>query len=314
MMADSMQRDDPKGPAGNGGVLADARLLAAGAAGLAAAFLMLWSLRGLPGGMMALWLTALPLFLAGIGFGAVALVGAVIIGSIALLVAGGSFAFGVFLLAFAVPVLLLVLLASPRGGGLRLSFALLGVIPAAGILVAAFLLADQPGGLEGALRRAAETGAARMGMAVGEGMLADLARVKAAAIGFWVMLALLINAAAAGGLLVRAGVIGAAPAWRQARLPVWYPALPALAALIWLVTDSAQDAVPLSVTLALMVPVFLHGLAAFHRVTMPLRGRTFLLAIAYGALLLMAVPVAFAATAFGLFDILHGNRARPTVP
>lgn len=313
-MADSMQREDPKGPAGNGGVLADARWLAAGAAGLAAAFLMLWSLRGLPVGMLALWATPLPLFMAGIGFGGVALLGAVAVASLALLVAGGSFAFGVFLLAFAVPTLLLVLTATSAAGGLRLPFVLLGVIPAAGILVAAFLLGDAPGGLEGALRRAAEVGAARMGVPVGEAMLAELVRVKAAAIGFWVMLALLMNAAAAGGLLVRLGVIGAAPAWRQARLPVWYPALPAFAALVWLVTDAAQDAVPLSVLLALLVPMFLHGLAAFHRVTIPLRGRTFLLAIAYGALLLMAVPVALAATAFGLFDILHGNRARPTVP
>ncbi len=311
-MVDSMQRDDPRGPAGKGGVLADARLLAAGAAGLAAAFLMLWSLRGLPGGMLALWMAALPLFLAGIGFGGVAVVGAVTVASLALLLAGGGFAFGVFLLAFAGPVLLLVLSARPGPGGLRLPFVLLGLIPASGILVAAFVLADAPGGLEGALRRAAELGAARMGVPVGEAMLASLVRVKAAAIGFWVMLSLLLNAAAAGGLLRRAGIIAAAPAWREARLPVWYPALPALAALVWLLAEA--DAVPLSVTLALLVPLFLHGLAAFHRVTLPLRGRTLLLAIAYGALLLMAVPVALAATAFGLFDILHGNRARPTVP
>lgn len=312
MMADSMQRNDPKGPAGNGGVLADARMLAAGAAGLVAAFLMLWSLRGLPVGMLALWMTALPLFLAGISFGGVAVIGAVVVGSFALLVAGGSFAFGMFLLAFGGPVLLLVLSARSAPGGLSLPFVLLGLIPASGILVAAFILADAPGGLEGWLRRAAEIGAARMGMPVGEAMLESLVRVQAAAIGFWVMLSLLLNASVAGGLLKRAGVIAVAPAWREARLPVWYPALPALAVLVWLLAEA--DAVPLSVMLALLVPVFLHGLAAFHRATLPLRGRSFLLAIAYGALLLMAVPVALAATAFGLFDILHGNRARPTVP
>jgi len=129
-----------------------------------------------------------------------------------------------------------------------------------------------------------------------------------------VMIALLVNAAAAAALLVRAGVLEATPAWREARLPAWYLVLPALAALAWFAADEAADAVPLSLLLALLVPVFLHGLAAFHRATRTLRGRPMLLGGAYAALLIFAVPMALAATGFGLFDIVNGNRGRPAPP
>ncbi|MGX9964183.1 hypothetical protein ACVFYP_12705 [Roseomonas sp. F4] len=308
-MADGLDRGMGEGR----GIAADPRLLAAGAAGLAAAVLALWAFRGLPGGAFALWLTAMPLFLAGIGFGAFAALMALAVASLALLVLGNSLGLGLFLALFGVPAAALVL-ARGHDGRLDLPFALLGVIPALGVLMAAFLLGDAPGGLEGAMRQAAEVGLQRMGLPAHDGLVEELVRVKAAAIGFWVALALLVNAAAAASLLVRAKVIAAAPSWREARLPGWYPVLPAVAAGFWLAAEEGGDAVTLSVLLVLLVPVFLHGLAGLHRASVALRGRAFLLSGAYAALLILSVPVALGVAGYGFYDILNGTRARRAAP
>lgn len=293
----------------------DPRPLVAGAAGLVAAILLLWALRGLPLGAVALWAVPLPLFLAGMGFGAVALLGALAVAAMAVLLSGSAFVLGILLAVFGVPSAALVLAAGEgERRSLGLPLALLGLMPAGGIAVAAMMLADAPGGLEGALRLVAGMALQRMGLPAGAPGVPDLdtlVRVKAAAIGFWLVVMLLANAALAGLVLARSG-IAPAPAWREARLPVWYAAVPALAAGFWLAADEGADAVPLSVLLATLVPVFLHGLAAFHRVTRALRGRAVVLAGAYAALIWWAVPVALSVTGFGLYDLL--NRARGTPP
>jgi hypothetical protein len=309
MMAGSVDDGQGKG----GGIASDPRLLAALAAGLASATLALWAFRGLPGGAFALWLASLPLFLAGIGFGGFALLAALAVAVPALLVLGSVLGFGLYIALFGLPVALLVLSAG-RDQRLGLPFALLGVIPAAGVLLAAFLLADADGGLEGAMREAAEVGLARMGLPASDGLVAELVRVKAAAIGFWVTMALLVNAAAAGAILVRAGAIPVAPAWREARLPGWYPLLPAIACGFWLAAEEGGDAVTLSLLLVLLVPVFLHGLAGLHRATRALQGRRYVLGGAYMALLLLFVPAALGVAGYGLYDILNGTRARRAAP
>ncbi len=307
MMADRQGQATGQG----GRIASDPRLLAALAAGLIASVLCLWAFRGLPGGAFALWLVSLPLFMAGIGFGGFAVMAAVGVAGLVLLLLGNTAGLGLFLALFGVPALLLVL-ASSRG--LALSFALLGLIPAFGVLLAAFLLGDAPGGLEGAMRAAAEIGLERMGLPAHEGLVEDLVRVKAAAIGFWVAMALLVNAAAAAALLVRARVIPSAPAWREARLPGWYPLLPALAGGFWLAAPEGGDAIRLSLLLVLLVPVFLHGLAALHRASASLKGRVFVLGGGYAALLILSVPVALSVAGYGFYDILNGTRARRAAP
>jgi hypothetical protein len=311
MAADSMQ----DGAEGERRMASDPRWLVAGAAGLGAAVLALWAFRGLPLGVVTLWLAPLPLFMAGIGFGGAALLAAILVAALALLVVGSSLGLGLFIAVFGAPVAALVL-AVRRGPNpdLGTAFCLLGVLPAAGIALAALLLADAPGGMEGAMRAAVEHALDRMGLAAAEGMVAELVRVKAAAIGFWVAIALLLNAAAAAALLVRAGVLAAAPAWREARLPAWYALLPGLACGLWLAADDGADAAQLCMLLALLVPVFLHGLAGLHRATTALRGRPMVLGGAYAALLVISVPVALAVTGYGLFDILNGTRGRRAAP
>lgn len=293
----------------------DPRWLAAGAAGLIAAILALWSLRGLPGGAISLWIVPLPLFLAGIGFGPAAMFAALGVAALAMWLVGSSLGTGLFLAILGVPAVALVLAAPGRPSpSLGFPLTLLGLLPAAGVAAAALMLADEPGGLEGTMRVAVEHALTRMGLPLSEGMVAELVRVKAAAIGFWVAMALLVNASFAANLLVRAGIIPAAPAWREARLPAWYLVLPALALGLWLAADAGSDAVEVSLLLTLLVPVFLHGLAGFHRATTALRGRPVVLGGAYAALLVISVPVALAVTGYGLFDILNGTRGRRDAP
>jgi hypothetical protein len=289
---------------GNGGqasLLDDPRLLAAGAAGLASAVLALAAFRGLPLGTLGFWLSPMPLFLAGMGFGTAAAFGALAVAAIALWLAASTAGLWLFLVGFGIPALLLV--AAAGQGQLGRPLALLGILPAAGIAGAAWWLADAPGGLEGTLHAMAETAMRRFDLAASAGVLADIVRVKAAALGFWLAVAMLANAWAAGRVLARAG-IAAAPAWSTARLPGWYVVLPALALGWWLAAADDSDAVELSLVLVLLVPLMLHGLAALHSALRGRGERMFVLGAVYLSLVLLFLPASFAVAGYGAFDLL----------
>jgi hypothetical protein len=293
--------------------------LAAAAAGFASAACALWAFRGLPLGVLTLWLAPLPMFLAGLGFGAGAAVAAALVA--ALLVAlstSGALPLLVFLLAFAVPVPLLVATALRGGGGggpglnLSLPLVLLGVWPTAVLLLAA-LTASGEGGLEAALRRAVEGAMARMGVAGADPLVGTVVRIKAAALGFWAGLALLANAAAAQSFLARRGLARATtPPPGALRLPGWYPALPAAGAVAFLAAPAGGDVVALSAMLLLAVPLFWLGIAGVHaRLPQGRRGRAPLLAGFYLLLVLFLQLVAPAMVALGLFDhFRRGSAAR----
>lgn len=284
------------------GPLNDPGWLAAGAAGLVSACFCLWAFRGYPLGPVLFWLAPLPLFMAGIGFGAGAVVGATGIGALALFMVGPPTGLWVFVLALALPVAVLTA-AAHREGGLGLPLALLGILPAAGIAGAALYLADSPGGLEGVLQRLARTGLRRFDLAGNTGLVADIVRVKAAALGFWLSLAWLANAWAAAKLLDRLGV-ASAPGWSTARLPGWYPVLPALALGLWLAADDGADAIELSLMLVLLTPLMLHGLAVLHTRTRGRGERPLLLGGVYVALVIMFLPTSLAVAGYGAFDLL----------
>jgi hypothetical protein len=291
------------GGGGRSGPLADPAWLAAGAAGLASAVLALWAFRQFPFAPVALWLAPLPLFLAGIGFGAGAAVGAMGVAAVAIYAVGSAAGLWIVVVGFAAPVAILTA-AAARGGGLGLPLALLGVLPAAGILAAALWLADSPGGLEGTLRQLARSGLQRFDIAGHAGLASEIARVKAAAIGFWLALAWMGNAWIAGRLLARVG-IAPAPAWSAARLPGWYLALPAVACLVWLLADGESDAIELSL---MLVPLVLHGLAALHTRTIGRGARPMILGAVYVALVILFLPASLAMAGYGAFDLL----ARPS--
>lgn len=295
-----------------GGVLSNPRWLAAMAGGLTATVLSLWAMRGMPLGFAAFWLTPLPIFAAGLGFGPGAAAGAAGAAAVLHLVLADTLPAVVFLAAFGVPATLIVA-AGFRGGRLDagLPLAILGVWPAIVILLVAAWFSGTPGGLEGAMRTAVEQGASRMGGVAGDLPMDELVRVMAAALGFWSAISLSVNGAAAQSALSRTGyALAETPRWSQVRLPAWYPPLTAAGAVAWLVAGGDGDAVTLSVLLVLLLPVFLQGIAAVHRRSAGRPGRHFMLGVFYAGLVILSVPAAIAVTAFGFYE-QWGRRTSP---
>lgn len=275
-------------------------LTAAGAAGLLAAVAALWAFRGLPLGTALLWLTPFPLFAAGMAFGPAAAIVAAGLATSLVAVAGGGAAALVFLVLFAMPVSLLLVAA--RASGLGLALATLGLWPLAVLLATAATLPVE-GGLEAAMRDVVESALVRLGLPAPELLVAEVARVKAAAIGFWVAIMLLANAAAAGRLVAKQG-LGPSPVpdWTAVRLPPWYPLLPAVAAGVLLAAEAGADAVPLSALLLLLVPLFLQGLAGIHRLTRGRKGRLAMLWVFYLLLVVLLQIIGPALVGFGLYE------------
>ncbi|WP_431281749.1 hypothetical protein ACQW02_20435 [Humitalea sp. 24SJ18S-53] len=271
----------------------------------------LWAFRGLPLGPGLLWLSPLPLFLAGLGFGLPAMVAAVGVASAALLAAGGFIPFAIHFLAFALPAVILVAVGLRRGrldGSLPL--ALLGIYPAVLILFAALLLAGD-GGLEAVLTAIVKVGLDRMGLPAGDAMVADIVRIKAAAVGFWLALALLVNGIGAQGFLARRGLsLAPRPAWSEAMLPKLYPAIPAVALVIAAMDDFGGTT--LSLFIVLMLPLLFRGLAVIHTRTRGRNGRPFILGAGYMALVIFSVPTAAFLVGLALFDHFSARAPRGT--
>jgi hypothetical protein len=289
---------------GGGGVLANPGLLAAGAAGFAAAALSLWAFRGLAGGTALFWAAPFPLFAAGLGFGPGSAVAAAVLAALLVGGFGGGVPLLVFLALFGLPVPLLLLAGMRRDGRFApaLPLALLGLWPVVVLLLAALLLPGE-GGLEAGMRGAVTAALSRMGAPAPEALVAELVRVKAGAIGFWADLALLANAAAAAGFLAKRGLLAVPkPDWAAVRLPGWYPVLPALALGLFLVAPSGGDAVPLSALLLLLVPLFLQGIAGVHMRLRGRKGRRPMLAGFYVLLVLFLQVMGPGLVGLGLYD------------
>lgn len=280
--------------------------MAAAAAALAATVCAMWAFRALPGGTVLFWLTPFPLFAAGLGFGLGSTVTGVVLAAVLLALVGGGVPVLVYLLLFGLPVPLL--LGAALRGGLGLSLALLGLWPVFVLLGAALFLADD-GGVEPAMRRATEIALERLGLPAQEMLVAELVRVKAAAIGFWVAIALLANAAGAERFLARRGLLPTARVpWSTVRLPGWYLPLPAVAAGFFLAAPEDGDAVALSTLLLLLVPLFLQGCAGVHARLQGRRGAGAMLAGFYLLLLLFLQILGPGLVGLGLYDQI---RRRP---
>ena len=310
----------------------DPRLLAGAAGGLVSALAALCAFRGLPGGIGLFWLSPLPLFLAGLGFGKTALAIAVAVGGVALLLTTpGSLPLLFWLALYGVPALLLVA-AGLQGGpdprpmatdtgiapappaaahlALGLPLAILGIWPAVILLLISLLISGE-GGLEGLLREAVSIGMSRMGAEASDAVLRQIVRLQAAALALWVGLTLLANAAGAQGFLQRRGLaLAAPPAWRSARLPAWYPALPALAGVLWWLADPAAELLPLSLCLVLAIPLVLQGLAVMHTRLAGFAARLPLLILLYVLILVFSLPGALVLVALGLLE-QYGRRTPP---
>jgi hypothetical protein len=295
-----------------GNVLGNPRWLAGTAAGLTAAILSLWAMRGLPLGFAAFWLTPLPLFASGLGFGPAAMAWAAGLAAAIHLAVAGALPTAVFLIAFAVPALLIVTFGFRQGRiEIGLPLAVLGIWPAIVILVLGAVFAGTPGGLDGAMRTAVLQGLQRMGSSPEQFPVSQLVQVMAAAVGFWSAISLSVNGATAQSALARSGLaLSPSPRWSAVHLPAWYPALPGAGAAVWLVFGGEGDVVLLSVLLVLLLPVFLQGIAAVHRRSAGRPGRQFMLGIFYAGLVILSVPAAIAVTAFGFYE-QWGRRTSP---
>ncbi|WP_156910022.1 hypothetical protein [Rubritepida flocculans] len=298
--------------AGQAGQPGQAAMLAAGAAGLVSAVLALWAMRGLPFGALLLWLAPLPLFAAASGFGPRVAWGAAGIGALAVAIGSNSLGAALYLGAFALPAALIAATAFPGGapaGRLDLStpLALLGLWPTLVLALVALMVSD----LEGAMREAVSQGVRRMGVPLAEEMIEQIARVKAAAVGFWTALLMLGNGLAGQRLMERQGLaLAPLPEADDLRLPGWYAPLPLLALAAW---AAFGGVLTISALLILLIPFFLLGVVGVHR---RLRGRAGRLAFLAGFYLLMLLFLQIMApllVGVGLFDQFR-RRAAPSNP
>ena len=294
------------------GLLDDPRWLAAAIGGIASAIAALWAMRGLPLGFAAFWLTSLPIFAAGLGFGSLAAFGALCVGAVMVLILASEWPALIYLLGFALPALLMVA-TGLRGGRLdaALPLALTGIWPALVILLVSMLLAGSPGGFDGALIGSVKQGLSRMGIADAGMPVEQLARIMAPAMAGWMVAALILCGIGAQSALARRGMAMAAnPRWSEAHLPIWYGFLPSGAALVWLSGLGGDSSLPFALFVVLLLPFFLLGLAAVHRRSVGRTARPFLLGVFYAGLVILSVPAAIAVTAFGIFE-QWGRRNQP---
>ena len=230
---------------------------------------------GTPGALILVYMTQLPLFLAGLWLGAGAAALAGLTGSLVLLAASDLLGAALFSAVNAAPVVLLVrqaLLARRRSDGTFVWYpsglltAWLTVLALAGI-AAALLLLGGPRGLQSALQGIVGQALDRLARRplpnrdqVAEALAMVIPGIIAAS---WMMMAA-ANAALAQGILARFGAN-----WRPTPdlaglgLPLWLPAALGLAAAATLFVGTPRF-IGINVIIALSVPFCLAGLAVLH--------------------------------------------------
>ncbi len=275
-----------------GGLSRDPSTLAGGAAGFACAALVMWTYRALPLGSIVFWLAPLPLFLAGLALGPLSAWLGLTVASGALLLTAGYRGALVFLLATGLPAVLLVTLALRREHfALALPFMMLGLWPA---LVAAVSLLFAPTGIGEIMATQVTATLSSSGMDADPATVAVLVRAGLALAASALALPLLTCGVGAQRLLSSRGLaLCPTPAWRETRLPGWYPVLP-LTTLV--IASFSSGLITTATTAALTAPLFLQGLAVLHG---RLRGP--FLVLLYVVLIVFFIPAAVIAIAVGLF-------------
>ena len=247
------------------------------ACGSVGACLYLAAMLGTPGALILVYMTQLPLFIAGLwlGTGAAALAG--VTGGLVLLAASDLLGAAVFAALNVVPVTVLVrqaLLARPASDGTIVWYppgllaAWLTALALAGI-AAALLLLGGPEGLQSTLRGiVAEVidRLARRPVANRDEAAELLAMVIPGIVAASWMIMLVANGALAQGVLARFGAN-----WRPSPdlaglgLPLWVPVALGLAAAA-VVFGGALRFIGINMLIALSVPFCLAGLAVLHAV------------------------------------------------
>lgn len=296
------------------------RLPAAAACGAVAGCLYLAVVFGTPGALILVYLTQLPLFLAGLWLGAGAAAIAGVCGALVLIAASDLLGAAVFAALNAAPVTLLVrqaLLARRRDDGTLgwyppgLLAAWLTGLALAGI-AAAVLLLGGPDGLQAALQNVVGQVLDRLAQRpipnrdqVAGGLAMLIPGIVAAS---WMIMAV-VNASLAQGILARFGLN-----WRprldlaELALPLWVPAALGLAAAA-IVAGGAWRFIGVNMLIALSVTFCLAGLAVLHAAVRRLRQPGTVLLCFYVAAMLFGWPFVIAAVV-GLLENWLGLRRR----
>jgi hypothetical protein len=296
---------------------------AVGCGGLAAC-LYLGSTFGTPGALLLVYMTQLPLFIAGLWLGTSAAAIAGLTGAAVLLLASDLIGAAVFVAMNAVPVAILVrqaLLARRLPDG-TLAWYPPGLLTAwltgmtlAG-LAAALLVFGGPTGLQAAVRGIIGEVLSRMArepMLDQADVVATLAAITPGVVAASWMTTAIANAALAQGVLARFGAN-----WRPSpdlvrlSLPLWLPAALGLATAATFVGGTARF-IGVNVMLALSVPFCLAGLAVLHAAARRLTQPAFALACFYTVAALFGWPFLMVAV-LGLLESWLGLRRRLAPP
>ena len=288
--------------------------------GLGAACLYLTVVLGSPGAIILVYMTQLPLFVAGLWLGAGAAALAGLTASLVLLAASDSLAAAIFAVLNAVPVVLLVrqaLLARRREDGAIVWYPpglLAGWLTALALggIAAAFLLLGGPDGLLAALATVVGHALDRLG---GQNLpqrgqvAATLATIIPGVIAASWMVMAVVNAALAQGVLARFNAN-----WRPSPdiaglgLPRWVP-LALAAAVAGVAIGGPARLIGLNAIIALSVAFCLAGLAVLHAAVRRLSHPAMLLVSFYTLAGLFGWPLV-AIAVLGLFESWLGLRRR----
>jgi hypothetical protein len=288
--------------------------------GLGAACLYLAVVLGSPGALILVYMTQLPLFLAGLWLGAGAAALAGLTACLILLAASDFLAAAIFAALNAAPVVLLVrqaLLARRSEDGTlawyppgRLAAWLTGLALIG--IAAGFVLLGGPDGLQATLQ---DVVASVLDRLAGEAMpqrdqvAGTLAMVIPGVVAASWMVMAVINAALAQGVLARFGMNWRpSPDLAELGLPLWLPIALAVAAAAIVVGGSARF-VGINMAIALSVPFCLAGLAVLHVAARRLSHPAMALVVFYTLAGLFGWPLV-AIAVLGLLESWLGLRRR----
>lgn len=295
--------------------------VAAGAAfGAAAGLMYVAVMLGTPGALILVYLTQLPLFVAGLWLGVGAAAAAGIAGSLVLLAVSDLLGAALFAALNAVPVALLVrqaLLARRRADGVYVWYPL-GLLTAwltgyalAG-LGAAMLLLGGPEALHEALRGVLATVLDRLyGHQVPnrDEVAGTLASIIPGVVAASWMVTAIVNAALAQGVLARfAANWRPSPSLVALELPIWLHIALAITAVAVAVGGTARF-IGINAMIALSVAFCLGGLAVLHAAARRLSHPTMVLVFFYTTAALFGWPF-LVVTVLGLLEIWLGLRRR----
>lgn len=276
-------------------------IILAVAAGIASSLIYLAPASGSVLGLFIANLTHLPLFLAGLGLGALGATIAAFTGAAVTTAFANVSGMLPYALGFALPVAVVVrqaLLSRTRPDGAvewypagRL-LALATAYAAALFVVVAFMLAGEPGGFEGAVRRTLDQALSAYVPGLAE---ADRATAAAAwsqtfpamVAGSW-LLTFTVNGSLGQAILVRAGRnLRPSPRYAEIEAPRWLMAAVALSGVLWLVAEGTPGYAGRSLMLIFAIPFFFQGLGVAHVISRGWPGRPFALVVFYMLILFL---------------------------